>query len=104
MMVTFALVLASATAIVAQNATFPCLTESELDRKIPECARECQKTAILNDGCDYEDVGCHCLNTGKLGDYLIPCLLNSTCGVEDLTGEFQNLMSASICNNRIYSS
>lgn len=81
------LLLASASVVVAQNATFPCLTETELDSKIPECARECQKTAIINDGCDYEDVGCHCLNTGLLGNYLIPCLANSTCSSDDLTGK-----------------
>lgn len=85
--ITAAAFLASATFVAAQNATFPCLKESELDAKLPECAKACQQAAVKADGCDdYEDVGCHCQKTGLLGNLLIPCLTNSTCTIDELNG------------------
>ena len=84
-----AALVASASLVLAQNQTFPCLTESELDAKVPACAKACQHAALSADGCPYEDVGCHCLKTGFLGSLLVPCLSNSTCTLQDLEGKWQ---------------
>jgi hypothetical protein len=82
--------LASAALVSAQNATYACLKESQLDAKIPDCAKSCQQMAIHQDGCtDYEDVACHCLATNAIGDLLGPCLANSTCTTDELTGKVQ---------------
>jgi hypothetical protein len=82
-----AALVASASLVLAQNQTFPCLVESQVDAQVPACAKACQHAALLADGCPYEDVGCHCLKTGFLGTLLVPCLANSTCTTQDLEGK-----------------
>jgi len=87
-----AALVASASLVLAQNQTFPCLTEPELDAKVPACAQACQHAALAADGCPYNDVGCHCLKTGFLGSLLVPCLSNSTCTLQDLE-DLDNLIN-----------
>src|ERR1700753_2461677 len=82
-----AVIVASASLAFAQNQTYACLTESQLDAQVPACAQACQHAALSADGCDYDDVGCHCLKTGLIGNLLVPCLSNSTCTTQDLEGE-----------------
>jgi CFEM domain len=79
-----AAVVASASLAFAQNQTFPCLTESQFDTQVPACAAACQHLALTSDGCPYEDVGCHCLKTGLIGNIIEPCLANFTCTTADL--------------------
>jgi hypothetical protein len=79
--------LASVPLVFAQNKTFSCLTESQLDTWVPLCAQECQQWAFHSDGCDYDDIACHCMKTGYLEDAMAPCLWNSTCTEDDFVGK-----------------
>lgn len=87
------LTLASAFALVAaQNTTdYTCLTTTELRKLIPACALVCQAEALAATTCDYEDVACNCLQTGKVQAVIEPCLADpakSSCTADEVNGMF----------------
>lgn len=92
---TIASILFAASAALAQNATYPCITIEQIIENSPTCVRGCQVSSLKQDGCDFEDVTCHCLNSGAIEGPLVPCLNNSGCSTTDLT-DFENYID-SVC-------
>lgn len=81
-------------AVAVDNSTYACMKESDIDKQVPACAVACQQQALHADGCtDYDDISCHCKNTGAVANILTPCLANSTCSGQDLAGKCK-LLSA----------
>lgn len=71
-----------------QNASYNCLSTFGLVAQVPECARACQVGALMQDGCPFDDLTCHCVQrTQFIIDLLSPCLTNdSTCMEADVKG------------------
>jgi len=74
-----------------QNASYNCLSTFGLVAQVPECARACQVGALMQDGCPFDDLTCHCVQrTQFIIDLLSPCLTNnSTCIEADVKGNSQ---------------
>ena len=90
---TSVLAIASAfTLAAAQNGTdYTCLTTTELRALIPACALVCQEKAVKATDCDYEDVFCNCIETGKVQQVIEPCLADpafSNCTAEEVGSKF----------------
>ncbi|EON61641.1 hypothetical protein W97_00857 [Coniosporium apollinis CBS 100218] len=89
-----AIALASAAAVNAQsNATLQCLTTTQLTARIPACARQCETAALSADGCAFEDLTCHCLNTNVVATLIEPCLLTTSNCTEAEVGTFAGIVT-----------